>query len=523
MKKLILTLTATAMLMPAAAQQYVIVDNGVPILLDDIEKITYEKDDEFETRMLPGKLAADPKTSLFSQALQLTGLADTLQLYWKPDYMPSPNRYYYYKAGFWNEVAVTDIRRLRLFTVFAETDDVYAAQGINNLDDLKAYARQVYDEAFPEDAAVSDPTDRRNSLNRFVAYHILGHGAHYYHLTGYDGNLMQNFYDRDKADIATWYATLMPYASLKCSYPAGQEAGLYLNRRGLKDGPDKYGTQIRGAKLVPYDYASLAGGDIYTHPAFNGYYFYIDRILAYDRTAREQVLGSERWRVDCTTLSPDILNIDTKQRDLMTVDGDPSVADQRYVNHAFFWDIENFWAAKSLSPLIARRSRCNFWDYEGDEMLIFDNFDVTVKLPPLPAGEWEIRLGNCNIEGCPKITAYINGQQTSDEIDLSLRYYRGMPESEIPAGVTADMLSNKLKAPDDCGYFNSSGQFNRFSDEGYVLRSILGRVKSDGKSDIFLRLVSTVSPVNGNMTTMILDFLEFCPVSIADNKEIPED
>ena len=204
MKKLILTLTATAMLMPAAAQQYVIVDNGVPILLDDIEKITYEKDDEFETRMLPGKLATDPKTSLFSQALQLTGLADTLQLYWKPDYMPSPNRYYYYKAGVWNEVAVTDIRRLRLFTVFAETDDVYAAQGINNLDDLKAYARQVYDEACPEDAAVSDSTDRCNSLNRFVAYHILGHGAHYYHLTGHDGNLMQNFYDRDKADIATW-------------------------------------------------------------------------------------------------------------------------------------------------------------------------------------------------------------------------------------------------------------------------------------------------------------------------------
>lgn len=524
MKKLILTLTATAMLMPAAAQQYVIVDNGVPILLDDIEKITYEKDDEFETRMLPGKLAADPKTSLFSQALQLTGLADTLQLYWKPDYMPSPNRYYYYKAGVWNEVAVTDIRRLRLFTVFAETDDVYAAQGINNLDDLKAYARQVYDEAFPEDAAVSDPTDRRNSLNRFVAYHILGHGAHYYHLTGYDGNLMQNFYDRDKADIATWYATLMPYASLKCSYPAGQEAGLYLNRRGLKDGPDKYGTQIRGAKLVPYDYASLAGGDIYTHPALNGYYFYIDRILAYDRTAREQVLGSERWRVDCTTLSPDILNIDTKQRDLMTVDGDPSVADQRYVNHAFFWDIENFTATQANSPLVARRSHCNWWCYDGDEMRINGDFDITIKLPPLPAGEWEIRLGSCCVgDYNPKVKAYINGQQVAEEIDLALLYFEGMPSEQLPDGYS-DTMPKKLGPPTDCGHFTVNPlTFFRHSDDGRLLRCVLGRVKTDGKADTFLRIATIPSPTVGNMTEMVLDFLEFCPVSVCDNKEIPED
>ena len=59
------------------------------------------------------------------------------------------------------------------YTAFVETDSVYAAHGIYNISDLKAYAAKVYDEMYPEDAAIADPTDRRNSLNRFVSYHLL--------------------------------------------------------------------------------------------------------------------------------------------------------------------------------------------------------------------------------------------------------------------------------------------------------------------------------------------------------------
>lgn len=51
--------------------------------------------------------------------------------------------------------------------------------------------------------------------------------------------------------INVWYGTLMPQGSMKCSYPLiGDDRGIYLNRRGLKDGPDKYGKQVRGVKVV---------------------------------------------------------------------------------------------------------------------------------------------------------------------------------------------------------------------------------------------------------------------------------
>ena len=522
MKRLILSLAATSLLTTAYAQNYICVTGESPIPIDEVEKITYETDKVFYANMLANLLTSDPKLTIFGEALKKTELADTLQLYWKPDYVPSQTEPYYYKANLWNEVAVFDKYRRRQFTVFAETDSVFAAQGINSLADLQAYAKQVYDEAFPEDAAISDPTDRRNSLNRFMAYHVLGHGSDYYWLTGEDGNLMSNFYDRDMADIAAWYATLMPQGALKCSYPLGSESGLYLNRRGLKDGPDKYGSQIRGAKIQE-DLASKAY-DHHTHMATNGYYFYIDRVLAYDRQTREEVLGGERWRVDCTTLSPDILNVDTKQREAMSFDGSPSTPDISLASHAFAWDIENFTATLANSPLVARRSHCNWWCYDGDEMRINGDFDITIKLPPLPAGEWEIRLGGCCVgEYNPKVKAYINGQQTTEEIDLALLYYDGMPNEQLPDGYS-DTMPKKLGPPTDCGHFTVNPlTFYRHSDDGRLLRSVLGRVKTDGKTDTFLRIATIPSPTVGNMTEMLLDFLEFCPVSVCDNKEIPED
>src|SRR5690606_32353561 len=64
-------------------------------------------------------------------------------------------------------------KRLYGFTALIESNATYSANGINSIDDLKSYASQVYDAVYPEDANITDITDRHNSLNRFVAYHLL--------------------------------------------------------------------------------------------------------------------------------------------------------------------------------------------------------------------------------------------------------------------------------------------------------------------------------------------------------------
>lgn len=503
MKKALLSLATLAVALPTMAQQYIIVYNEMPVLASDVEKITYERYEQFADILLPARLAAAPKTLLFGLALQLTGLADTLNAYQR-NYWHEAEKYYY-SSHTWREVAWFITERPTMFTVFAETDDVLAAQGINSLSDLQAYAKQIYDAVYPEDAAISDPTDRRNSLNRFVAYHILPQGISYYYLTAYDGGNLVNNFDRDLADISAWYATLMPHAALKCSYPDGSESGLYLNRRGVKDGPDKYGVQIRGAKV-----------DSKQVDVFNGYYYYIDQLLTYDVQTRDQVLAAERWRVDFKTLSPDIMNV--YQRGNYMMDDYADVPDDSDFpmngkNLIFAWDaMENITndSTANSAGLIARRPHINFWDYEGDEMLVTGQFDMTVKLPPLPAGEWEVRLGQCAQEIRPDVTVWLNGQIAIDTLPLSKPYDSSSTQPKM------------LRGPREYGNSNGYGQRYPFWDNERTIRIVLGRIQSDGKSDNYLRLKSCPTPT-GNTNEVMLDYLEFCPATICDNQEIPED
>lgn len=429
MNRLLLSIAVAALSVPASAQQYILVNNEQPIPAEDVVNITYEEDSEFKNRPLPNVLADDARVTLFRQALQLTGLADTLKTCEYAGYKTPKEQKYYYKVFQWNEVAWYNAERLKSFTVFAETDDVYAANGISNIDHLKAYAKQIYDEAYPEDAAISDPTDRRNSLNRFVAYHILPHGNSYWYLTYYDGLMTDKYTDTDLTDIATWYATMMPHASLKCCYPmAGDDSGLYLNRRGLKDGPDKYGKQVRGAIILA---GEGEGKDPFTQRAYNGFYYYIDRILAYDQHTREDVLGSELWRVDFKTISPDIMNNAEDLRGNYLVDDDLNKPDARVIPHngrnrVYQWNcIENIQSdlTKANAGIIARRAHAANPVWQGDEMDVLGDFcPITIKLPPLPAGEWEVRMGVYAHERRPDVKVYLNGQLTIDKLKLSKLY-----------------------------------------------------------------------------------------------------
>lgn len=457
--RLLHIIVLAAMALPSAAQQYVIVNDEPPILASDVINITYEADDQYERRPLPDVMAADAQVSLFSQALQLTGLADTLTVTTYAGYKaPEDLRLYYTNHHYpaWNEVAWYNEVRYKTFTVFAETDDVLAAQGISNIEQLKAYASQVYDAVFPEDAAVSDPTDRRNSLNRFVAYHILPHGTSYWYLTYYDGKLTNNFVDTDVTDISTWYSTLMPHASLKCSYPmAGDDSGLYLNHRGLKSGPDKYGKQVRGAKITA---CKDEGKDPFTRWADNGCYFYIDRPLTYDLTTRDDVLGSELWRVDFKTLLPDVMNnVEELRGDYLVLDDTNHPNDNMVspVGRSFIYSfdcLENVEGDKSKAcpGLIARRSDSQLPDgWQGDAMYVLGDFgSITLKLPPLPAGEWEVRLGSLQPRPVhPDVRVSLNGEVVIDKLELSREYYAALPYrwlSDEHKNLVRDLISKNL-------------------------------------------------------------------------------
>lgn len=447
MKKLILSITVFAASMTATAQQFVIID-GVgykdnqfiqgqqAFLAEDIESIRYESDPNF--RLMPAALASDEHTQLFSQALQLTGLADSLQAYF--DYEYDGLEYSYmdglYHIDNYSHYAEVLNRRYIKFTAFVETDEVLAANGITSIEDLKAYAKRIYDDVFPEDAAVSDPTDRRNSLNRFVAYHILPFGASQSTLTAFP-----NWFDQSIADVADWYQTMMPEGSLKVSRPrtgnaVNTEIGLFLNRRGLQNGPDKYGVQVKGIEI---------GESVNTQ---NGIYFYIDSLLAYDRKTQEETL-QERWRVDFVTLSPDFMTARTRenQADINTpTDSKSKPAILFLPQHT------NGISFNPDANVIIHPSRYYYWSYGGDEVDVLNainQYDITIDLPCMPEGDWELRFGTCMMQEGPIIqTTLDDGSQLTATLNLactnSLLTTMGW-KSYFNSDIYADILQQRAK------------------------------------------------------------------------------
>jgi hypothetical protein len=245
--------------------------------------------------------------------------------------------------------------------------------------------------------------------------------------------------------------------------------------------------------------------DPFTQRAFNGYYFYIDRILTYDRTTQE-MLGSELWRVDFKALSPDIMNnADELRGDAKKTIWDNDMTDVLHPypdgrSFIYKWDsMENITGENMDNDLIALRTSLVYAMYLGDDVAVQgDGGTLTIKLPPLPAGEWEIRLGFNTYSFQPTIKIYLNGQVTVESLNLS------QPEE-----------NQVMRASSDCRVYGGGGNL---SENPLCARCPLGRILTDGKSDSYLKL-----EYMGNTDTELrLDYLELVPKAVYDNKDIPE-
>lgn len=540
MKRIVFLIVLAVATLAANAQQFVVIkthEGEEVIPADDIESITLEPDADFHARLLPRAIAADERTQLFGQALQATGLADSLLAFVDPSYpdMTEAERtvFVYSTTGLYE---MPEVRKIA-FTAFVETDEVFQAQGIRNLADLTARAHKIYDPFYPEDADVQDPTDRRNALNRFVAYHLLNRGSTDETLT-----LRPGFFDRELADVADWYQTFLPEGTLKVSRPNGTEEGLYLNRRGVQDRPDKYGVKVRGAKIIP------AADGLLTQVTSNGSYYYIDAILAYDEQTRCVALN-ERWRIDFTTLSADFMSSGLRNQDWK---GDA----QWEKNTPTFLStyLENF-VFKEKTNVAMTNYHNYYWSYGGVEVNIVPNpvdvpCDFSLHLPMLPEGDYELRLGTVAMISSTKGLFTLNEVQLGDTVKLSssqtraeweaLGWRTGLPEDEQRAADRELRANGWMRGAKEwriCTMGQNSGQTVATPENSMPMcdavglgRCILGRFHSNGRTPLQLRIQSIPyigdeqgQALREHYRHFPLDFLEVCPTWIVDNEEIPEE
>jgi hypothetical protein len=446
------------------------------------------------------------------------------------------------------------------YTAFCPTNDVFEKYGISvddpdRIEKMYDLAYKIYgddEKSFPGVAAAAkDYTNRNNALNRFISYHLLDRYAGYYDLTCFDGNgkndVLYKYFDSNHWDIADWYETMMPYSIIKASYPIAQltpgVTGLYINRRGLKN---KVREGCRGAKVTKPDameYDQTA--------AVNGIYHYIDDVLWYGKNPTTgqhawKTLFDERIRTDASTLSPDFMTSGARGHSTKFYSqlggkygkGGQGNRAATNVNTCLGFkpgSAKNFYF-NDATHVHVRNRVLTFWSYQGDEVTVKGNYDLTLKLPPVPEGTWEVRFFTCigfasrgivqfYIDDIPQGIPFdmrVNGSGAGWQADTS--------DEEQNAAFDKQFRNmgwmKGMQCYDSCiGGAEATHRYGNNFAKGFRshdtnLRRIIGEFYSDGHSDHYLRFQQKIdSPEN----EMNFDCLELCPSSVYKNTEIAED
>ena len=202
--------------------------------------------------------------------------------------------------------------------------------------------------------------------------------------------------------------------------------------------------------------------------------------------------------------------------------------------------LTNFWTnstgTRTLYMATPSQPSAGWWnDFQSDEFIIKGNFDFTIKLPPVPAGLYEVRIGytvNGN-RGCAQMylgTSLDNLIASGIPVDLTVGgdRYGWVKDENTDADYESDKLlraNGFMKAPNssrsDAGYGNRSlrevGTTNSFPE--YALRCIVGTINVPTDGSVFVRFRNATTSTTPEF---MMDYIEICPATVYDNPEAME-
>ena len=333
--------------------------------------------------------------SIFAQALEMTGLADSLTEQSRP-VQPVSNTYNFYVP---EKVALG-------YTIFAETDEALKDLGINNIDDLIKYANDQYSRcALPstdEDGwydyyrnhgiSVSTGNDYEspyNCLNMFVRYHILKEKVPY-------SALVIRWNEISKVTVFEYYETMLPYTLLKVSQLGTKRV---INRWVTNNTlTDRIGEQASSAiAIVKREGVEIQNDNI---SAMNGYIHPIKSLLVYDKNVPRGVLN-ERLRFDDAALFGEMqsnsfrIYTDTQIKDLNGgKTGSDGALGGAYIRipDGIFTNLKIYNGENTRLYYLPGKEN-NWSNYQADEFNCMGTFDFAFRLPPVPDGTYELRMG----------------------------------------------------------------------------------------------------------------------------------
>lgn len=380
-------------------------------------------------RVVTDELERHEEYSIFMKALKETGLADSLLKSKKEATYDLPDGESMDNGSSAGQKLYSPKECKILYTIFAEPDVVMKAKlksrGYSeDFEGLVQYANDTYRDADQWYDMLSekglwnndvqdyvktvstgrDFRNRNNALNMFVAYHILYAGMPV-------SDLLFEYSARWTSKAHVWnytngcgpfdyYETMLPHTLMKLWQPVYQSTVTYINRYVMNNtltdqlgqlGIDGMGSEgmhtvirqgVRVVRTSTADYATNI-------QAYNGYIHAIQDLLVYDRLVPQGVLH-ERMRFDTTTFLPEFINNGIR----MATSTEVSALNGGGSGSRVAFPLDFFDGVKSYTK--ENRFRYNvkgaYNAWQGDTFQGWGNYDLAVKMPPLPTGVYEFRI-----------------------------------------------------------------------------------------------------------------------------------
>ena len=395
--------------------------------------------------LVAGEMEKHPDLfTLFSQALKLTGLADSLTKK-ERKLTPPANSYNFY----------TPEKAILGYTIFAETDDVLAENNINSIEDLISHANDVYGNCAAEGSGwydyyrnngitVSTGNDYQspyNCLNMWVRYHIISQRVPY-------DKMVIDWNQVTKVPLYEYYETMLPMTLVKVIRSAKAGAGkLFLNRyeanSTLTDQVAELGSDAIHQVVDGHSGIEIAKDNI---QALNGYLHPIKGMLEYESWVPKGVLN-ERIRFDVTAMTKELGSANLRGAlgaEINALNGSKTGTDGNlggdYVRIPIDFSENMVIYNGESTRLYYLAGRENNWNnYQGDEYNSKGNVDLAFRLPPVPDGTYELRVG-VSLNGNRGMYQFYLGEGTNNRTQ--------MEALDIPLDERTVIVNNADGSPD---------------------------------------------------------------------------
>ena len=476
--------------------------------------------------------------SVFSNALKATGLADSLTE--TSHSFGTIEKSYGFYVPEKCEVG---------YTVFAETDDVLKEKGIVDVETMAAYADSIYgncqewyDYVRNNNIQISRGVDYKNPwnvLSMFLRYHILKYKIPNDKLTNHHNEI-------SKVTLVEYYETMLPYTLVKVTKNGSK---LMLNRWEANTSLTNHVAELgpKDMHTVMFEGVELAGQKSQIAPT-NGYIHPIKSMLVYNKDVPRGALN-ERMRFDDTVLFGEMMSNSFRRitdAEVKALNGGKEgnfSAAQLSGNYIcippdFFQNLKIYNGASTLVLYLPGQSS-GWSNYQGDELMGEGNYDFAMRLPPVPDGTYELRMGYTAESKRGMVQIYMGtssdlSSMKAVDIPLDMRIISVNNSNGTPDVYTGwcnwTLLDDKGVESDanmrNLGYMRGPLYYTVGINSGNYARTNpkdLRRIIYKGKLDQGEHWLRFKSVLDDNSAQFHLDYIELCPENVYNSTTYVED